>query len=148
MAGGPTGSSMASRPTVQATDRAQEPRWDAIERKLAANAERLADQGGLVAMKSASGRRVWVVRFVDVVDGRKVHRSVYLGGDDQPELLERARGELQKYRARACWPDEVASYAQLAAAASGVVRRTLGIQPRIRGRTLVRYRPQRRISGG
>ena len=123
MAGGPTGSTMASKPTVQATARAQERRWDAVELKLAANAERLADQGGLVSMKSASGRRVWVVRFVDVVDGRKVHRSVYIGGDDQPDLLARTQRWLDHCRVKGRVADDVDGYARLTAAACGAVRR-------------------------
>ena len=79
------------KPIVQVTDHALERRWRAIERKLAANAERLADQGSLVAMKSASGRSVSVVRFVEMVDGAKVHRSLYIAGADQAELLARTQ---------------------------------------------------------
>ena len=114
---------MASNPTVQAPDHAQERRWDAIERKLAANAERLADRGGLVAMMSASGRRVCVVRFVEVVDGRRAHRSVYVGGDDQPELLRRTQRWLDHCRVRGRVADDVAGYARLATAACGAVRK-------------------------
>ncbi len=113
---------MGSKPTVQAPEHAQDRRWDAIERKLAANAERLADQGGLVAMKSASGRRVWVVRFLDVVDGKKVHRSLYVGGDDRPELLTRTRRWLDHCRVKGRVADDVAGYARLAATACGAVR--------------------------
>jgi hypothetical protein len=123
MAGGPTVITVGSKPTVQAPDHALERRWDAIERKLATNAERLAAQGGLVAMKSASGRRAWAVRFVDVVDGRKVHRSVYVGGDDRPELLARTRRWLDHCRVKGRVADDVAGYARLAAAACGAVRR-------------------------
>ena len=119
MAERPTVSTMASDPTVHA----QERRWDAIETKLAANTERLADQGGMVAMKSASGRRVWVVRFGDVADGKTVHRSVYIGGDDQPELLARTQRWLDHCRVKGRVADDVAGYAGLAAAACGAVRR-------------------------
>lgn len=118
-------STMGCKPTVQAQDHAQERRWDAIERKLAAHAERLADRGGLVAMKSASGRGVWVVRFADIVDGRRVHRSVYVGGDDQPELLARTRRWLDHCRVKGRVADDVAGYARLAATACGAVRRLL-----------------------
>ena len=112
-------------------------RWAAIREELAANAGWLATQG-VLAPRVVAGRRVWSIRFVVREDGRKVHRAVYVGGDDQPELLERARGELEKYRARARWPGEVAAYARLAASASGFIHRTLGIQPRIRNRTPMR----------
>ena len=116
-------STRRGKPIVPAPAHAQERRWHALERKLAANAERLADRGGLVAMTSASGRRVWVVRFVEVVDGAKVHRSVYVGGDDQPELLARTRRWLDLCRVSGRVAADVAGYARLAAAACGVIRR-------------------------
>ena len=124
LAGGPTVSTMASKPiNVQALDRRLQKRWHAIERKLAANAGSLADRGGLVAMRSASGRRVWAVRFVEVVDGRKVHRSLYVGGDDRPELLARTRRWLDHCRVRGRVADDVAGYARLAAEVCNAVRR-------------------------
>ena len=116
-------STRGGNPIVPAPDHAQARRWRAIERKLAANAERLADRGGLVAMKSASGRRVWVVRFVEVVDGAKIHRSLYIGGDDQPELLARTQRWLDHCRVSGRVAAAVAGHARLAAAACGVIRR-------------------------
>src|SRR3954469_4837075 len=115
--GDPTMSETPARPEDAGLDR----RWRVVEAKLAANAERLAEQGGLVAMKSASGRRVWVVRFVDVVDGRKVHRSVYIGGDDQPDLLARTQRWLDHCRVKGRVADDVDGYARLAATACGAV---------------------------
>ena len=112
-----------SKPIVSASDHSQRQRWHEIERKLAANAERLADRGGLVAMKSASGRRVWVVRFVEVVDGAKIHRSLYIGGDDQPELLARTQLWLDHCRVSGRVAAAVAGHARLAAAACGAIRR-------------------------
>src|SRR4051794_28725724 len=123
MAGGPTVITVGSKRRVQAPEHAQDRRWVAIESKLAANAERLADQGGLVAMKPGSGRRVWVVRVTDDVDGKKVHRSVYIGGDDQPELLARTRRWLDHCRVRGRVADDVDGYARLAAAACNAARR-------------------------
>ena len=112
-----------SKPIVAASDHRQRQRWHAIERKLAANAERLADRGGLVAMKSASGRRVWVVRFEEVVEGAKTHRSLYIGGDDQPELLTRTQRWLDHCRVSGRVAAAVAGHARLAAAACGAIRR-------------------------
>ena len=112
-----------SKPIVPASDQTQRQRWHAIERKLAANAERLADRGGLVAMKSASGRRVWVVRFVEVVNGAKIHRSLYIGGDDQPELLARTQRWLDHCRVSGRVAAAVACHARLAAAACDAIRR-------------------------
>jgi hypothetical protein len=112
-----------SKPIVPASDHSQRQRWQAIELKLAANADMLAEQGSLVAMKAASGTRVWVVRFVEVVDGAKIHRSLYIGGDDQPELLARTRLWLDHCRVSGRVAAAVAGHARLAAAACGAIRR-------------------------
>ena len=116
-------STRGAKPIVQVPDHALERRWRAIERKLAANAERLADQGSLVAMKSASGRRVLVVRFVEVVNGAKIHRSLYIGGADNPELLARTQLWLDQCRVSGRVAVEVAGHARLAAAACGAIQR-------------------------
>src|SRR4051794_39984969 len=83
---GPTRASSMSR--IRPRD--LEPRWARILERLEAAAEHLVDQGGLVA-KSAQGRRVWVVRYLERCEGRRVHKSIYVAGDDQPELLRRCR---------------------------------------------------------
>jgi hypothetical protein len=111
------------KPIVQFPDHALERRWRAIERKLAANAERLADQGSLVAMKSASGRRILVVRFVELVNGVKTHRSIYIGGDDKPELLARTQLWLDQCRVSGRVAADVAGHARLAAAVCGAIQR-------------------------
>lgn len=99
-----------------------EARWATLRLKLEANADVLARRGTLVA-KVSRGRRVWVVRFVVEEGGRRVHRSVYVGGDDVPELIERARSLLEEYRRTGRWAEEVEGYARLAARAGGIVRR-------------------------
>ena len=116
------------KPPVALPDDGLERRWRAVEAKLASHQDRLADQGGLVAMDSASGRRVWVVRVVDVVEGRRVHKSIYVGGHDQPELLRRARLWLDRCRVRGRVAAEVEGHARLAAAACGLA---LGLRPRL-----------------
>ena len=110
-----------------------ERRWAAIRSKLEAHAGDLATQGVLVA-RVASGRRVWKVRLVVRVGGRRVHRAIYVGGDDQPELLERARQLLELYRAQGRWGEEVAAFARFAASVSGLARR-LPSEGRSGGRT-------------
>ena len=82
----------------------------------------LARQGTLVA-KSTHGRRVWVVRYVGEEGGKRVHRSIYIGGDEVPELIERTRLQLEEYRRAARWADEVEGYARIAARAGDVARR-------------------------
>jgi hypothetical protein len=90
--------------------------------KLEAHADNLATQGVLVS-RIASGRRVWKVRLVIREGSRRVHRAIYVGGDDQPELLERARRLLELYRAQGRWGEEVAAFARFAAAFIGLARR-------------------------
>ena len=99
-----------------------ERRWAVIRSKLEAHADDLATQGVLVS-RVASGRRVWKVRFVVREGGRRVHRAIYVGGDDQPELLERARRLLELYRAQGRWGEEVAAFARFAASVIGLARR-------------------------
>ena len=99
-----------------------ERRWAALRVKLEAHADDLATQGVLVS-RVAAGRRVWKVRFVVREGGRRVHRAIYVGGDDQPELLERARRLLEVYRAQGRWGQEVAAFARFAAAFIGLARR-------------------------
>ncbi len=106
---------------AEAHDGDLEARWDAIRGKLEANANMLATQGSLVA-KDARGRRVWAVRFTEVVAGRRVQRSIYVGNDDVPELIERVRHLLEQYRRQARWADEVEGYARTAARAGKIAR--------------------------
>ena len=101
-------------------DRALERRREILRGKLIAHADLLAHQGTLASTVSASGRRVWAVRVVDRVGGRRVHRNLYAGGADQPELLARTREWLDRCRART---DEVDRLARLAATVSGLARR-------------------------
>ncbi len=108
---------MIDTPIFTTAEGDPERRWSAVEAKLAAHAGRLAEQGGLVAMRSASGRRVWVVRFADESAGRRVHRSIYVGGDERPELLRRTRAWLDHCRVKGRVAAEVAGLAALAVAA-------------------------------
>jgi hypothetical protein len=101
-----------------------EERWAVIQGKLAAIAPLLARQGALV-QKTVGGSRVWVVRFCVRENGRTVQRSLYVGTDDQVELLQRVRDLLRRYRAPSQWPKEMACYARFAASAHAAVKRGL-----------------------
>ena len=104
-------------------------RWAVIRQKLEAHAEVLASRGSLVA-KEARGRRVWAVRFVVAQGGRPIHRSIFVGGDEMPELLERTRSLLEGYRLPRRWAEEVQGYARLAARAGSLLRRLAAGQGR------------------
>jgi hypothetical protein len=106
-----------------------EARWAAIRQKLEAHADVLASRGSLVA-KQARGRRVWAVRVVVAQGGRPIHRSIFVGGDEVPELLERTRSLLEEYRLPRRWVEEVQGYARLASRAGSLVRRLAAGQGR------------------
>jgi hypothetical protein len=101
-----------------------ESRWLVIQSKLARHAAPLTQQGVLVAKQTAAQRKVWVVRFLDQQGGRAVHRSIYIG--DHPELVRRARQQLEQYRAWGQGAHEVAAYARWVTAVQAAVKRALG----------------------
>lgn len=76
-----------------------EKRRQKIRTVMKRNSYFLAWRGSIVAKYACGGRR-WVLRLsVPNRLGRFVHRSLYLGSDGSPELLQRARKLLQHYRA-------------------------------------------------
>ncbi len=81
---------------------------------------------GAIVSRRASGRRVWSLRFYVQEGGRRVQKSIYVGGDDQPELLFRARALLARYRARSGWADEIAQFARWASLARVSLGRLAG----------------------
>jgi hypothetical protein len=107
--------------TDQAADHELERRWAAIEEKLAAVADRLVRQGTMVRKVTSADREIWVIRYFDEEGGARVQRSVYVG--DHPELVDRSRRLLGRYRERQHWPEEVAAYARLALATKALARR-------------------------
>jgi hypothetical protein len=113
---------MAITTTSRACSPDLEARWTVVRQKLEAHAEVLASRGSLVA-KQARGRRVWAVRFVVAEGGQPIHRSIFVGGDEMPELLERTRSLLEGYRLPRRWAEEVQGYVRMAARARSLVRR-------------------------
>jgi hypothetical protein len=99
----------------------RERRWAALQEKLDRVAETLIGQGALVRKAMPSGRKTWVVRFVDTSGGKRVHRSLHVGTD--PQLVRRARQLLGRYRQRRRWPAEIATYVRLAGSVGAVARR-------------------------
>lgn len=102
-------------------DGALERRWQTLRARIEAEAEALRRQGSIAA-KLTNGRRVWVLRFHSTEASCRRYRSIYLGGDDQPELLHRARELLACLRAEGNRAREVAAYARLARDALGAAR--------------------------
>ncbi len=98
-----------------------EVRWQRLYPLLEANAVHLAKQGSL-AVRHACGRRVWLLRFKVEQDGRRVQRAVYIGGDDQPELLQRVKNMLVLYRDRGHWTTESAGVSRFMALLAATIR--------------------------
>ena len=95
--------------TALARGRSRKRRWQALHSKIAANAASLSRQGVLVAKQTAAGRLVWAVRFVVTLEeGRKVHRSIYVGSDKV--LLDRTRHLLEHYRCLGDLPRQLTAW--------------------------------------
>jgi hypothetical protein len=104
------------------TARSLEARWLTIREKMHASAAHLRTQGAIVS-RLASGRRVWTLRYYTRDGDRPVQRTIYLGGDDQPTLLARARLLLAEYRSRTRGVKEVAAAARMAATIAVALKR-------------------------
>lgn len=102
-----------------------EQRWQVLREKIERHALPLQNQGVILA-KQVAGRQVWVLRFVERNSGRRVHRSIFIGGDDRPELLGLARGLLGRYREQHRRVEEAAACARTADAVCAVLRRPGG----------------------
>ena len=112
---------MMPETTLQTPASDRERRWAALEQKLDRVAETLIGQGTLLRKTMRSGRKTWVVRYVDMTGGKRVHRSFHVGTD--PHLVRRARQLLSQYRQRQRWPEEIATYVRLAGSVGAVARR-------------------------
>lgn len=84
-------------------------RWRRVEQKILLNSKTLATQGSLASRMSGK-RRVWILRFTDQVNECPMQRAIYVGGDDQPEILERVRLLLEHIRAPERFPRELSTY--------------------------------------
>ena len=112
---------MMPETTLQTPASDRERRWAALEEKLDRVAESLIGQGTLVRKTMPSGRKTWVIRFVNTSGGKRVHRSLHVGTD--PQLVGRARKLLGRYRQQQRWPAEIATYVRLAGSVGAVARR-------------------------
>jgi hypothetical protein len=73
-------------------------KWHKLHHRLVARAGTLRQQGSLASRRLPSGRRVYLLRFVEqAAEGRRVQRAVYLG--DDPELIHCVRSYLDELRA-------------------------------------------------
>jgi hypothetical protein len=103
-----------------------EERWSRIARKLNEAAAHLRAQGAVVRRRGA-GRDVWVVRFrARGPDGARL-RSIYVGGEDEPELVRRARRLLAELRAPSLRRREIDMFARCVRAAKTLMNRLTGL---------------------
>lgn len=86
-------------------------RWTMIRDQLAANAACLLRQGSF-AVKAASGRRVWVLRFRVRENGRTRQRSITM---ETYELMAKAETWLKELRQILVWLRELNACTRFAA---------------------------------
>jgi hypothetical protein len=84
-------------------DPALQRRWQMIEAKLRAAKSHLVTAGCVVKKQPRGCRAYWSVRYRDRSQGRVCHRAIYLG---PPELAEKARNLIHKWREEAIPPEE------------------------------------------
>ena len=113
-----------SYPAASRRAEAIERRWEAFKVKIAVHSSLLATQGTLV-LKRIGLRQFWYLRFLLPADanGRRRHRSVYLGPATDHEFLSRTRQLLEEYRQPRLWVAGVSAYAALAASVRSILRR-------------------------
>ena len=99
-----------------------EARWQTIQAKIASHAEHLVTQGAIVARTTRNGK-VWMLRFYVAESGRRIQKAIYIGSDQQTEILARARQLLARYRSRADWAREIVQSARWAALAAAKLRK-------------------------
>ncbi len=98
-------------------------RWPKLRDKILQHALWLRHQGGLVLLRDRGRKPAWVIRFRAEEGGRKVHRTIYIGGEDQRELLRRVRPLLERCRAQGQEAGNIGGFVQLARAAVHHCRR-------------------------
>ena len=92
---------------------AVENRWERLLRVVEAHADILAERGSLVR-KQHRQRIFWFLRFFVDENGRRRHRSLYVGGEHDP-LVDRVRLRLDSYRQPRRWRQEIEACAAIAA---------------------------------
>jgi hypothetical protein len=103
-----------------------ETRWARIARKIELAATHLRTQGVLVRRRDA-GRRAWVVRYRTYDPEGTRLRSIYIGGDDEPELVQRATRLLAELRGPSRRRREIDMFARGVRAARTLVKRLTGL---------------------
>ena len=100
-------------------------RWQKIEAKLRGAKHHLATAGCVTKRRRPGYAIVWAVRFRERVDGKRRHRSIYLGPQ---EFARRAWKLIESWRVAAFSPEdrrrrELLSLLELTAAAQDYSRR-------------------------
>jgi hypothetical protein len=101
-------------------------RWDALAAAIEANAILLATQGDLILKKNSSGS-YWYLRFLmpPGPDGHRRHRALYVGRQDDQELVARVRALLERIRGPRRVRQELTGYVRIAAEIERSVQRSL-----------------------
>jgi len=104
-------------------------RWPRVQAKILAASAYLFHQGAVVSRPARRGR-VWMLRYY-VKDGeRRIQKAIYIAGDDDPELLAKARDLLAACRRRQEWLDEIATATRVVASIRAAAAKLLRHEPR------------------
>lgn len=107
----------SSNESIRREDRLQQ-----IEMQIEADAPYLRSQGCIIT-KRARGRRIWVLRYRVHREGKLVHRSIYLGGDEHIELRQRAEELLAWHRHAGLWMEQLPTLVGLSSSFSVLGKR-------------------------
>lgn len=107
----------SSRPQLNSS----EIRWETLRNRLDALAGLLAERGCLSSRRTGQSSRVWSVRYSEVVDSRRVQRTLYVGKD--PVVVQRTRQYLAGLRRDAEWIDGLPALCRASRGLMRVLRR-------------------------
>jgi hypothetical protein len=102
-------------------------RWERIRTAMERNRPLLERQGTISA--KMDGSTVYVLRFCERQQGRRIQRSIHLGSDSQ--LVERARALLEAFREPKRWQAEAAAATTSLGSIVSRLRRRFGRRGRL-----------------
>ena len=121
------GNNFENAPTESESPTELEARWRRIRRKMLARSYLLQKQGAVQPKVASSGRTTWELRFRETDrHGQRRYRAIYIGRDDEAELVDRVGKYLKVLRRRGNWGAEARTMATFA----GKLNRRLGVRTR------------------
>lgn len=101
-----------------------EAKWTKLRQKLLGYEVVLMHRGA-PALKTSNGHRFWTLRLPIERDGRTVSGAIYIGREQDVELLARTRALLRRLREPAHWHREIAASAAVGSLLNRFLERRL-----------------------